>query len=321
MRQLDILFLVAMQPLEQHERFIPRHTEGDGIAWTLASFHESTLPRRRRSAEPEDRRGQQHYSYHRADDIGAFCSALSAAPPAPPNTAPEVCRELLRSAQSHVFDHGDYRGRSDPAPRSPEQNPRENRCREQTVSDHHRLQARSISQFLRIPAGEARSSKGCKRTAVSVAAVIRTAGADDFEAVARLYAQLNPDDPPVTGPSFVGVFEEILARDGLDLLLLELDGEVLGSTYLNLIPNLSRGGRTYAVIENVVIAEHRRRAGLGRRLMDATLERAWAAGCYKAMLQTGSRNPNTHAFYRACGFSDDAKTAYVARPLDGGGRQ
>jgi GNAT superfamily N-acetyltransferase len=48
--------------------------------------------------------------------------------------------------------------------------------------------------------------------------------------------------------------------------------------------------------------------------MDATLERAWAAGCYKAMLQAGSRNPNTHAFYRACGFMDDAKTAYLARP-------
>ncbi len=151
--------------------------------------------------------------------------------------------------------------------------------------------------------------------------MIRSAATDDFEAVARLYAQLNPDDPPVAGPAFIEVFEEILARDGFDLLLLELDGEVLGSTYLNLIPNLSRGGRTYAVIENVVIAEHRRREGLGRRLMDATLERAWAAGCYKAMLQTGSRNPNTHAFYRACGFSDDAKTAYLARPPDGVGHQ
>lgn len=48
--------------------------------------------------------------------------------------------------------------------------------------------------------------------------------------------------------------------------------------------------------------------------MDGTLERAWAAGCYKAMLQTGSKTPSTHAYYRACGFVDDAKTAYLARP-------
>ncbi|MGC4855427.1 hypothetical protein ACLQ24_19050 [Micromonospora sp. DT4] len=29
---------------------------------------------------------------------------------------------------------------------------------------------------------------------------------------------------------------------------------------------------------------------------------------------TGSRNPATHAFHRACGFSADVKTAYLARP-------
>lgn len=144
--------------------------------------------------------------------------------------------------------------------------------------------------------------------------MIRTAGVDDFEAIAGLYGQLNRDDPPVSGAAFVRVFEQILGREGLDLLVLELDDSIVGTTYLNVMPNLSRGGHPYAVIENVVIAEHRRGEGLGRRLMDATLTRAWAAGCYKAMLQTGSRNPTTHAFYRACGFADDAKTAYLARP-------
>ena len=41
---------------------------------------------------------------------------------------------------------------------------------------------------------------------------------------------------------------------------------------------------------------------------------AWAAGCYKVMLMTSSRRESTHAFYRACGFSDTVKTAYLARP-------
>lgn len=62
----------------------------------------------------------------------------------------------------------------------------------------------------------------------------------------------------------IEVFEQILDRDGLDIVLLELDGEVLGATYLNVIPNLSRGGRPYAVIENVVIAAHRRGEKLGQ---------------------------------------------------------
>jgi len=32
------------------------------------------------------------------------------------------------------------------------------------------------------------------------------------------------------------------------------------------------------------------------------------------MLLTGSRNPATHAFYRACGFSSEYKTGFTARP-------
>ena len=151
--------------------------------------------------------------------------------------------------------------------------------------------------------------RGSRALSCDTAQVIRSAGVDDFDAIAGLYAQLNRDDPPVSGAAFARVFEEILGREGLDLLVLDLDGSIVGTTYLNVMPNLSRGGRPYAVIENVVIAEHVRGQGLGRRLMDGTLERAWAAGSYKAMVQTGSRNPNTHAFYRASGFVVDAKTA------------
>ena len=67
-------------------------------------------------------------------------------------------------------------------------------------------------------------------------------------------------------------------------------------------------------LENVVVEESLRGTGLGRQLMAATLQAAWEAGCYKAMLLTGSWRESTRAFYRACGFDPDAKTAYLARP-------
>lgn len=86
------------------------------------------------------------------------------------------------------------------------------------------------------------------------------------------------------------------------------------TTYVNIIPNLTRSASPYAVIENVVVDETLRGTGLGKQIMAASLQKAWDAGCYKAMLLTGSRTPSTHAFYRACGFSGDAKTAYLARP-------
>lgn len=147
-----------------------------------------------------------------------------------------------------------------------------------------------------------------------VADVIREALPDDFDAIMRLYRQLHPQDPAIEDGSDRAVFETILAAPGLTLLVLEREGVVVATTYLNIIPNLTRSAAPYAVIENVVVDEPVRGTGLGKQLMAATLQAAWNAGCYKAMLLTGSKTPATHAFYRTCGFSPDAKTAYLARP-------
>ncbi|MEV6927842.1 GNAT family N-acetyltransferase [Dactylosporangium sp. NPDC051485] len=144
--------------------------------------------------------------------------------------------------------------------------------------------------------------------------MFRAARPGDFEQIIRLYRQLQPDDPVLTDGSDAAAFHQILSSAALHLFVLELDGVVVATTYLNVIPNITRSASPYAVIENVVVEESQRGTGLGKQVMAGTLQAAWDAGCYKAMLMTGSRKPATHAFYRACGFSADAKTGYVARP-------
>ena len=145
----------------------------------------------------------------------------------------------------------------------------------------------------------------------------RTAASGDFPELMRLYRQLQPNDPVLSDGSDLRVFEQILNTPWLHLFVLA-DGDRLRATcYLNLIPNITRSARPYAIIENVVTDESHRQQGLGRLLMSQTLDFAWQQGCYKALLQTGSKTPGTHAFYRACGFSDTDKTGYVARPPAG----
>ena len=144
--------------------------------------------------------------------------------------------------------------------------------------------------------------------------MFREARFGDFDAVMDLYHQLNPDDPVLDDGADATAYEQILRTGGLHLFVLEVDGVVVATTYLNVMPNLSRSARPYAVVENVVVEQSRRGTGLGKQIMAATLAVAWDAGCYKAMLMTGSRTPATHAFYVACGFSPDEKTAYLARP-------
>jgi GNAT superfamily N-acetyltransferase len=144
--------------------------------------------------------------------------------------------------------------------------------------------------------------------------MFREARPDDFRDIMRLYRQLHPEDPVLRNGADSAVFEQILSSLGCHLFVLELDGTVVATVYLNVIPNLTRSASPYAVLENVVVEETLRGNGLGKAIVGDTLRIAWHAGCYKAMLMTGSRSAATHSFYRSCGFSSDVKTAYVARP-------
>jgi GNAT superfamily N-acetyltransferase len=142
--------------------------------------------------------------------------------------------------------------------------------------------------------------------------VFREAESGDFDQIMDLYRQLHPGDPVLDDGTDAAVFKQILDSPGLHLFVLEDSGTVVATAYLNVIPNLTRATAPYAIIENVIVDTALRGTGRGKQLMAGTLEAAWNAGCYKAMLMTGSRNPDTHAFYRACGFSPDAKTGYIA---------
>ncbi|MDX1366278.1 GNAT family N-acetyltransferase [Pseudomonas sp.] len=89
---------------------------------------------------------------------------------------------------------------------------------------------------------------------------------------------------------------------------------LVASCCLNLIANLTRGCRPYGLIENVVSHAAHRRRGYGQALLARALDNAWAEGCYKVMPMTSSLDPATLRFYRAAGFDQDAKQAFIARP-------
>lgn len=144
--------------------------------------------------------------------------------------------------------------------------------------------------------------------------MIREALASDFNRVMGLMAQLQPSDPIVDDGSDRIVFDEILGSPHLYLFVLESDsGELSATCYLNLIPNLTRGVSPYAVIENVVTEASLRNTGLGKQLVKHAIQFAWDKGCYKVMLQTGSKREAVHAFYKACGFDAGIKTAFCVK--------
>ena len=141
---------------------------------------------------------------------------------------------------------------------------------------------------------------------------IRLVMRDEYNQLLGLMRQLNPLDPEASEIEFQ-VFKEIINSKYLDLLVAEDGGVLLGSCYLNVIPNITRGGRPYAVIENVVIDSAHRNRGIGKSLLDHAVKLAWKQNCYKVMLMSGRTEGAVHAFYKKCGFNADEKQSYIQR--------
>jgi GNAT superfamily N-acetyltransferase len=143
---------------------------------------------------------------------------------------------------------------------------------------------------------------------------LRLATHDDLDALLALYAQLNPGDLAAPRDRLAAILERIVASDEFAIVVATQQDVVVATCYLNVIPNLTRGGASYAVIENVIVDASRRGTGLGQAVVAFALAQAWRRGCYKTLLQTGSRDRAVHRFYESCGFTARDKTGYVARP-------
>ena len=141
---------------------------------------------------------------------------------------------------------------------------------------------------------------------------IRLVKRNEYDQLLGLMRQLNPMDPE-TSEIELQVFNEIVNSKHLELIVAEDGGVLLGSCYINVIPNITRAGRPYAVIENVVTDSAHRNRGIGKSLLDHAIKLAWGQNCYKVMLMSGRTDGSVHAFYKKCGFNADEKQAYIQR--------
>jgi len=129
-----------------------------------------------------------------------------------------------------------------------------------------------------------------------------------------LYRHLNPDDPVPGLAAAEAAWSRLCNSDLIKVIIAEVAGRLISSCTLVIVPNLTRGARSYGLIENVVTHRDHRRTGLGRAVLSFALDAAWQAGCYKVMLATGSRREETLRFYEGVGFERAGKTFFEARP-------
>jgi GNAT superfamily N-acetyltransferase len=140
--------------------------------------------------------------------------------------------------------------------------------------------------------------------------LIRDLHSDDFEQALRLYQILTRDPVPVSTSR--DAFDAILSHPGTCVIGMVHSDQIIAMITLHLLPNMTSGGRPYALIENVVCDTSFQKQGIGRAIMQAGIDRAKDAGAYKIMLMTGTGR-GALGFYEKLGFSGHEKHGLVIR--------
>jgi len=144
---------------------------------------------------------------------------------------------------------------------------------------------------------------------------IRTAIAADVPRIVELVDGMtltsSATENKATLETYQRVFTEMEAATGISLLVAQTTDSpvVVGTITLLIVPSLSHGGRPWAKVEHMVVAESLRGHGIGHQIMEYCIDRAREADCYKIELTSDNRRPDAHRFYGSLGF-DAAATGF-----------
>ena len=146
--------------------------------------------------------------------------------------------------------------------------------------------------------------------------MIRRLHHHDLPGLMRLYSFFHPEEilPNETDPAVRETWETILTDPQQRYYGVEIEGHLISTCMLSIIPNLTRNCRPYALIENVITEPSQRKQGHATRILQFALDDAWKSGCYKVMLLTGSKQESTLRLYEKSGFKRNLKTGFVAYP-------
>jgi len=143
--------------------------------------------------------------------------------------------------------------------------------------------------------------------------VARIACASDLPSLLSLFAVSEVSAAAQPQERAERIWRETLAQPGVDVFVANDRDRIAATCMLITAPNLLRGGRRHAFLENVVTHPELRGRGYGEAVIQAALAHAWATDCHHVLMQSGRTDPRVHAFYARLGFAPGLRVAYVAR--------
>jgi GNAT superfamily N-acetyltransferase len=129
----------------------------------------------------------------------------------------------------------------------------------------------------------------------------------------ELYKQLNSLNEITVNESTAKNIWNKIKKYNIKYYIAKDNGKIIGSCYICIIPNLTRGGKSIGFIENVITDKEYRNRGIGKRIIGMAVEYAKEQNCYKVILQSGNKRTGAHKFYESIGFDGESKKAFEIR--------
>lgn len=141
--------------------------------------------------------------------------------------------------------------------------------------------------------------------------MVREANNEDLAELLQLYLFLHEEEIPEESEHLRATWNQIIKEKNYHILVNEIEGVLVSSCICVIIPNLTRGIRPYAFVENVVTHSDYRGKGYATECLNYAKKVAEDEQCYKMMLLTGSKRQSTLDFYRRAGYNSEDKTAFI----------
>ena len=143
--------------------------------------------------------------------------------------------------------------------------------------------------------------------------MVREIESTELNDLLALYTHLHEKDVPEMSEHLTQTWKAIMQDKNHHIIVNIVDGKLVSSCVCVTIPNLTRGIRPYALIENVVTHSDYRGMGHATACLDFARDIAVKADCYKIMLLTGSHEASTLRFYERAGYNRTEKTGFIQR--------
>ncbi|MCX9154582.1 GNAT family N-acetyltransferase [Niveibacterium sp. 24ML] len=138
---------------------------------------------------------------------------------------------------------------------------------------------------------------------------VRVAEPGDAPAIARLYSQLLGSDRVSVTPARLSQLKD----DPATRLLVSVNdtGDVIATALLCFCADAMFNDQPFAVVENIVVDEANRSAGIGTYLLSEIERICLERDCSKIMLLSSATRTAAHRFFERHGFASATKRGFV----------